>query len=260
MSIEKSNEELVWEIRNGVNVDENKVQLYRQNMGIIHKYMKKFYNHEGYPEDFKDWESEAYFAVEKAIEKYNEERGSFTTCLGWQLMSTFCIYKRRIIGVPENVIENVSRCKRAEAEIEAQKGTATLAELSEKTGLSVDQVEKTKKAITIIVPKSLNVPVGEDLEDELVDFISDDVDYFGDVLEKIYKEDTSAKFWEILRNVLKPREYQIIRMMYYEGKSMSDIARAFGVIPQSISQTHKRIIKKLKYNSDLYYLLREIIE
>lgn len=42
MSTKKTNEELVAEIQKGINTEENKVQLYRQNKRLILKFAKKY--------------------------------------------------------------------------------------------------------------------------------------------------------------------------------------------------------------------------
>jgi RNA polymerase sigma factor (sigma-70 family) len=240
----RSNEELVEEIRNGVNVDANKVQLYKQNKGLIYKYIHKFKS----PDDvFEDFEAEAYFAIEKAIEKYDEGRGSFNTCLGWWLMSVFRKYRLKTSGIPANVFEDAGRCNGAEKAIAGKKGNATLAELAEKTGLSVEKVKNAKRAILFVNASSLNAPVGEDL-DELVNIIPDDSDNYEDVLETI----AGKELWEILEKILDPREYDIIRQIYAERKTMKDVAAQYGVHWETVSRAHKRIIEKLKYNRDLY--------
>lgn len=42
MSTSRTNEELVAEIQKGINTEENKVQLYRQNKGLILKFARMY--------------------------------------------------------------------------------------------------------------------------------------------------------------------------------------------------------------------------
>jgi RNA polymerase sigma factor (sigma-70 family) len=249
----RENEELVREIRNGVNVDANKVQLFRQNKGLIHKHMKNFTHLD---DNLDDWEAEAYFAIEKAVNEYDEEKGRFTTCLRWQLMATYRDYKFRTSGVPAYVLENIAKCNKAEAAIVAEKGKATLEELAERTDLPVDKVEDTKKALLFLSTASINAPVGENQEGyyTLEDTIPDGVDYFDDALEKIYHADSSKEIKEILKNILTTRELELVRLVYYENNSFSEVGRKWGVSQTRVSQINKRIIEKLKYNSYLYSL------
>jgi RNA polymerase sigma factor (sigma-70 family) len=242
-----SNEELVKEIRNGVNVDENKMQLYKQNEGLIHKYINKY---KGPDDELEDMEIEAYFAVDKAVEKYDEEKGCFNTWLGWQLKSVLHKYRIKTSGIPDNAFADAGKCKRAESTIKAEKGSATLEDLVERTGLPAERVRNAEKAILFTRTRSINKPAGEDPNEELADIIPDESDYFGDTIEMISK----AELWETLKKLLNSKEYDIIRQVYAEGKTMKDIAAQYGVVYQTVSSAHKRIIEKLKYNRDLYSL------
>lgn len=71
MSTKKTNEELVAEIQKGINTEENKVQLYRQNKRLILKFAKKYMMNN---DELEDFISEGYFAIVKS---------SIDTVKGW---------------------------------------------------------------------------------------------------------------------------------------------------------------------------------
>lgn len=54
-----SNEEIVQEIQNGINVTENMELLYRQNMPLIRRFIKPYSHYE----NMEDLEQESYFGL-----------------------------------------------------------------------------------------------------------------------------------------------------------------------------------------------------
>jgi RNA polymerase sigma factor (sigma-70 family) len=248
MSRPRSNEELVEEIRKGVNVDENKVQLYRQNSGLIHKYVLKFAR---YDENFDDWESEAYFAVEKAIAEYDPEKGSFSTCLRWQLMGVLYTYKRKTNPLPAWMLDSMIKCNKAQAEIEKEKGIATPEEIAKRAGISLKQLETVMVAKRFLFPVSTSTPLTEDEEITLEDSIEDEHRFEDDVIEHIYEDEVKKELWAVVSEVLSEREFYIIEQMYKEKKTGTEIARQEGKFSQDIYAVRARAIKKLQYNSDL---------
>lgn len=99
----KTNEELVAEIQKGINTEENKVQLYRQNRKLIIMVAKKYLADEG---ELEDYISEGYFAVDKACVFYVPERGaSFSTILYSCLQNCYrdYLHSGRLVRIPRYV-------------------------------------------------------------------------------------------------------------------------------------------------------------
>ena len=65
-----SNEEIVQEIQNGINVTENMELLYRQNMPLIRRFIKPYSHYE----NMEDLEQESYFGLFEATKNYDPNK------------------------------------------------------------------------------------------------------------------------------------------------------------------------------------------
>lgn len=78
------------------------------------------------------------------------------------------------------------------------------------------------------------------------------VDDESDILEQIIKKEEQLEKRRLLTHLqdavhcLNAQQQKIIRMVFYENKSHSEIGQAFGVSKQAIHQQLKTILKKLK--------------
>lgn len=69
--------------------------------------------------------------------------------------------------------------------------------------------------------------------------------------EDVIKED----IWPKVKEVLTPKEFEIIRLHYIEGKSAAEIGRLVGVSRQRIGQYRQRALEKLKQLKELKCLV-----
>ena len=65
------------------------------------------------------------------------------------------------------------------------------------------------------------------------------------MIRKTEKEELNKRIHNALGR-LKPRQQQMITMLFFEGKTQEEVARTFGVTQQAISDSLQRVLAKLK--------------
>lgn len=263
MSRMKTNEELITEIREGINTDENLALLYRQNRGLIAMYAKKYVKAH---EDIEDWLSEGYFAIDAAVKSYDPEKGLFTGHLGYQLLKTFTRYwgSARTGRIPKYLLfERMKRYSEAKAEIEADREKAACSdEIAAYSGLTEAQIKNIELARLFEHPVSLNMGVSnaEGEEAELINFIPGDADLEKDYICRTRRKEAAAELRRLLERELSPRQLEAVRLHYWENHTFAEIGEIWGVSKTMASFVHRQAIKKLKkYNCDLLKTIAEDI-
>ncbi len=98
--------------------------------------------------------------------------------------------------------------------------------------------------------KSLNSPVGEDNDSELIEYI-EGVDYgFENVDEKLYIEGLRKELETVMNNNNTLKEQEVLKMRYgwYGNKRMKleDIAEVFDINRERVRQIENRAIRKIR--------------
>lgn len=249
MSTSRTNEELVEEIQKGINTEENKVQLYRQNKGLILLYAKKYMRNE---DELEDYLSEGYFAVEKACHYYEPERGAvFSSILCYYLHDCFSKYTRegRLVGIPRKVRANGVKYSNARSALLMEKGEVNNAEIMKKCELTENNIEYVMSAGAFSVIDSLDEPVlqQDGSTANLAEIVAADYD-----LEKSVTEKKSNEIlWECVSGELTKKRAEIIKMYYQDGLNLSQIAKVKGITRQATSDSLKRSMVKLRESEKL---------
>ena len=127
---------------------------------------------------------------------------------------------RKIIKDIEKVVESFV------AEYDMEPDDEYIAEV---LGIDIEKVKKAKTA-----GKIYNVmPIKEQMN------------FFENVTKKIEEEELIETIKKILKTMSK-KEQLIIQLHYFEELSLKEISEIFGVTESSISQIHKKAIKKLR--------------
>lgn len=233
MSTKKTNEELVAEIQKGINTEENKVQLYKQNRKLIIKVAKKYFADEG---ELEDYISEGYFAIDKACDFYDLGRGaSFSTVLYSCLQNCYRDYLHSgcLVRIPRYVRGNSSRYNKVKSALITERGEADDDEIMEKSGLKKCDIEAIKASRTFSTINSLDEPVlqPDGGTTNLAEVVADDYDLEKDVTEK----QAGIVLWECVGETLKENRVELLKMHYKDDLSVSQIAKIKGVSRQAIS-------------------------
>mgnify|MGYP004537000591 CR=1 FL=1 len=107
-----SNEEIVQEIQNGINVTENMELLYRQNTPLIRKFIKPYSHYE----NIEDLEQESYFGLFEAAKNYdpNKEAKFITYARFWIVQAVYRYIQCNIpaVRIPSGLNGKINRYKK----------------------------------------------------------------------------------------------------------------------------------------------------
>lgn len=192
---------------------------------------------------------EGNIGLMKAIDKYDYTLGyKFSTYATWWIRQTIM---RAIadhgsnIRVPVHMVETINKVKKARRELATKYGRfPTDEEIAEYTGLTVDKIIDVSMINRDTV--SLEAPVGEEEESELVDFIEDTNSKSP---EELVEMTLQKEMVHELIDSLSEREAKVIRLRYGIGdehaRTLEEVGNEFGVTRERIRQIEAKAIRKL---------------
>lgn len=95
---------------------------------------------------------------------------------------------------------------------------------------------------------SLDIPVGDDGDDTLLDFVPDSRDPFTGVEERIYQEQLH-KALEAALQVIPTKEAECLRAEYFEGRTQSEIAARMNVSQERARQLRNGGLRHIRTSS-----------
>lgn len=241
-----TNEELVFEIQSGRNVRENLGLLYEQNTGFIFKLVQPF---SAYCE-LDDLKQEAYIALQTAAEHYDGVSSAFSTYAAYwikQRAQRYVESNGTIKPISPGMQRRIRKIDRFRDQYRLMHGGKEPAadEIVSALGITLEQYEKACAAESASHMKSLDSPVGEmDGGGSFGDFIPDDRDLIGDVLDASAHEAAAGVLWQAV-DMLPGKRREVIRARYQEGLTFKQIADELGVSGAYTQQLEESALKAL---------------
>lgn len=243
-----TNEQLVMQIQKGENETEDMAQLYEQMRRFIHAMAWK-YRDSG---EVEDLEQEGFLALYDAVKGYDPEQGAqFLTYAKYWIRQRMQRYLqnsgsslRFSVCCQEKVQQYKRLCNAFNREYNREPSDREAAAL---LGLSMEQIENTRKSAGMIRLGSLDAPV-KGLEAEgvtVADAVADPADLESDVLDRIQREQLYSVLWECVDS-LEGRQPGVIRKRYQEGRSLTAIGADYGVTGEVIRQTERTALRALR--------------
>lgn len=233
----KSNEELVSEIRSGINVKNNYEMLYGQNLGLIRQWCKCY---SGIAE-IEDLLQESYFSVIRAVEHYVfDKEVAFSTYLRYWIHAGCREYANRCgfaIRFPTGYRQQIIAYKKTyDLLFKGQGREPTRKQIAKAMDIDVVRVAEleTFAASTI----SLDTPIRNDDDVTIKDTIVDDLRLEDDSIDKTFNEERKNKIWGIVDDYTTIKQADILRDLFINNLSLRACGEKY-----SISGERVRVIR-----------------
>jgi len=240
-------EYLLWVVRDGERAQEH---LIKANSRLVVSVAKKYVGR-GVP--FLDLIQEGNIGLIRAVNKFDYRRGyKFSTYATWwirQAVTRAIADQGRTIRVPVHMYEQINRLTRTSRQLVQELGREpTTEEIAEALGVSTKKVEQVIRVSQR--PLSLEMPVGEEEDSYLGDFIPDED----------AQSPTDEASRQLLREVideifasLSPREVRILQLRFglVDGYNytLEEVGRKFGVTRERIRQIEAQALGRLRHPS-----------
>ena len=220
----------------------------RANLRLVINIAKR-YMHLGTP--FLDLIEEGNLGLMKAVDKFNPAKGfRFSTYGAWWIKQaiTRAIFEQgKMIRMPVYVNELLAKWKKTSEQMAQKlKRPATSEEIAKRMKISKSKMKQINFWLSTKT-SSLEAPLGEDDEGQILDLVQDQSAVSPDTeIERAFDKERLSSFLEIMNE----RERQVLDMRFglADGKTrtLADVADKLRVSRERVRQIEEQALRKLK--------------
>ncbi len=226
-----------------------KRQMTLSNLRLVINIAKR-YSHLGVP--LLDLIEEGNLGLMKAVMKYNPNKGfRFSTYGAWwirQYITRAIANQGKTVRIPVYMTELLSKFKRITEEMSQKLGRRpTAMELARRMRLPVERVERLQELVTSAQTTSLETPVGEEGETEMIDLLQDEG-------ARTPQEDITQFLQheriDVLLKNMNDRERRVLVLRYGlddgVSRTLGETAKFFGITRERVRQIEVAAMRKLR--------------